>query len=450
MPKPNFSRLSAILLSDFSLPRLAMYSFGSQILATLSAILLQIYVAQELGIKEYGNFALAYSILLLAAVPARMGLDHALVRFVPVFLKEGKKILAARVVLRFAIQSAGAALIVAAMLTAFGGYLWAQLGHSHALLYLGLTLPVLVAMQIIQAALRGLSATVACQLPESILRPLLLISSVYLLPNIFGLKLDATNILALNAGCTAVSCAVAFAILFRRLPLHRSENTAIEKSLLGTIARTGGQLMAISGLQSVSAQIEIILLGIFATSHEVGIFASALRVTVAILIFNYAVSAVAAPLIAKSYFSRDKSELTRIVRQGNILIRACTLTAILFTALFPRQILNLFGSEFEGGVPCLLLLAAAEIPRAFAGLSGSVLSMTGHQRQYYVPLVLTILCGLICNVVLIPKFGALGAAVSYFFSALLFNTIVSRAAKTILYAQAPSIDAPSVTRACET
>ena len=76
------------------------------------------------------------------------------------------------------------------------------------------------------------------------------------------------------------------------------------------------------------------------------------------------------------------------------------------------RVLSLFGSEFQQGAVVLRVLTAGHCMTAAMGVVSLLLSMTGHQTTVAKTLAITALLNIALNAVLIPPYGAPGAAIA--------------------------------------
>ena len=72
-----------------------------------------------------------------------------------------------------------------------------------------------------------------------------------------------------------------------------------------------------------------------------------------------------------------------------------------------------FGSEYEGSVWILLMIiAVGQFVNVFFGSVGNVLNMTGNERFSLIGMILGLVTNVVLAVILIPKYHAVGAALS--------------------------------------
>jgi O-antigen/teichoic acid export membrane protein len=72
----------------------------------------------------------------------------------------------------------------------------------------------------------------------------------------------------------------------------------------------------------------------------------------------------------------------------------------------------LFGKGFEGGAMVLLILGTGHLANAATGPTGVLLTMTGKQKWELANTVSLVIFNLILNLLLVPKFGTIGAAIA--------------------------------------
>jgi O-antigen/teichoic acid export membrane protein len=75
-----------------------------------------------------------------------------------------------------------------------------------------------------------------------------------------------------------------------------------------------------------------------------------------------------------------------------------------------EPLLSLFGSDFTGGGAVLLILVFGILTRASIGPVESLLTMAGYQKSCAAAFALAVVVNIGLNVVLIPRFGLVGAA----------------------------------------
>jgi O-antigen/teichoic acid export membrane protein len=77
---------------------------------------------------------------------------------------------------------------------------------------------------------------------------------------------------------------------------------------------------------------------------------------------------------------------------------------------YPVKVMLLFGADYMDSASVLVLLTIATFIQTTLGAAGPVLSMSGFTRLVFWNSLGTFILNLILNIILIPKFGIMGAA----------------------------------------
>jgi O-antigen/teichoic acid export membrane protein len=155
-----------------------------------------------------------------------------------------------------------------------------------------------------------------------------------------------------------------------------------------------------------------IILGFFAPSAEVGIFALAARTA---MLATFAVSAVnwlAAPNFAAFHKRDDLDSLRRAIQHATLLMLVFGGPVIIFLLAFPTPIMGLFGEEFHGGANSLVILTLGGLINTACGPAGTVLIMTGHERTMRDITLLALGVNWTLSFLLAPAYGSVGIAVA--------------------------------------
>ncbi len=110
----------------------------------------------------------------------------------------------------------------------------------------------------------------------------------------------------------------------------------------------------------------------------------------------------------------------------------CSFIVVIFT-LFGVTLLELFfGQEFVLSYVPLLLLFGGQLVSSAVGSVGFLLIMTGNERVVAKAFTVGALTNIALNVLLIPRFGTVGAAVATSASMATWSILLWSAAKTTL------------------
>jgi O-antigen/teichoic acid export membrane protein len=169
---------------------------------------------------------------------------------------------------------------------------------------------------------------------------------------------------------------------------------------------------AISGASAIFRQVATLSLGAFGTAQDTGVFAAMTRISEFAALGTVMAGAVAAPMIVDLHHRGDREGLQRLVRLAtNVSFGFSLLVSVVFMVL-GEYVMQAFGKQFTTGKEVLVVLLLGQIGSGYAGIVGYVMSMTDYAKQHaWLNWVSALLNVGVC-LMLVPRFGALGAAAS--------------------------------------
>ncbi|MDY6993844.1 MAG: flippase [Pseudomonadota bacterium] len=185
--------------------------------------------------------------------------------------------------------------------------------------------------------------------------------------------------------------------------------------------KTSLPLLLISGFLMILNKTDVIMLGIFSTKAQVGIYNVAYKVSTVVTFILVAVNAIAAPTISELYHQGKMKELQRLATNTIHLIFWPTLLISGLLILLSDFVLGLFGGEFLAGKILLNILLVGQIISASTGCVGNFLNMTGYQNESAKIFGTVALVNIIFNPIGIYFYGAEGAAVVTTLTIIIWN-----------------------------
>jgi O-antigen/teichoic acid export membrane protein len=157
---------------------------------------------------------------------------------------------------------------------------------------------------------------------------------------------------------------------------------------------------------------DVLMLGYFHSPSEVGIYRAASQISLFLIMILSALSSIFAPIVAELYNKKEMDNLNslfKIVTRWGFYI---CLPIFLIMIFLPKEILSLFGSQFIDGWYALIILAFAYLIHVGLGDVGWVLAMCGMQKLWLYIIIIMAVVNIGANLLLIPKFGIIGAAMA--------------------------------------
>jgi O-antigen/teichoic acid export membrane protein len=174
----------------------------------------------------------------------------------------------------------------------------------------------------------------------------------------------------------------------------------------------------------IMGKIDLLMLGAFIDQESVGIYNAALKVSMLAYLGLMAINSIAAPKFAELNESSNFQALKSLVQQSTKTIFWITFPVVLIFALFPSQILSIFGEEFKIASYSLIILSIGKMFSAICGSVGTLLQMSGNQKYFQNVLIAAAILNVALNYILIPNYQLLGAAIASLVSNVFWNILM--------------------------
>jgi len=416
--------------SEYSSNALFKGVSGSFLLNVLSIILTLIstlILARLLGAKNYGAYTYALTLIGVLGLLANFGMPNLLVREISIYILKGRwgsiKGLVAR--------SKNIVLIVSLSLVFVASFVIIVLQEYFdnflvKIILLSLILLPIVALNSIRAAiLRGFNRVVLGQLPDLIFRPFIFLTFTLLLYHIFNKDKVTVDVIMIAQIIATVLAYFAGVIILNRCLPSQIKEAEIDFDSYTVIIRKSLPFIFLGGIEMVNSQIDIIMLGLFRSLSEVGVY-RVVTTGAGLVVFSLmAANMVLGPLISSIYKSGDLARLQRIVTLSSRLVIIYSLTVAVVLMVFNEDVLLLlFGEEYVSGGVALSVLCFGQLINAAMGSVGLILIMTGYERDALKGVVITTLLNIVLNLVLIPNWGLVGAASATTLSLISWNVLL--------------------------
>ncbi|MFC5401545.1 flippase [Cohnella soli] len=374
------------------------------------AFLLQVLLARELGVDGYGHYAYVMTVLTFLVFPAKLGFDTTIVRYVAAY-RSREQWGEVKGLLRYSNRwSVGLSLAVVGV-----GFvaLWLYSDRVERELYdtfvIGLTfVPFLALATLRQSALQALNEVLYAQMPEKIIRPVLLAGCLYAAVHLGTVSSNAPTAMSLFGFSLLATYALGAWVLRRKTANQLKDvQPAFQRK---EWMRTSLSLMANAGIYLILGQMGVLMMGMYLGTDDSGILSAAVRVASLVTFAMTAINMTAAPLMSAAYAENDMKRLQRVCTASGIASLAFAGAVLLVFLIFGREVMAVFGADFRAGYIPLLIMSAGQFVSALCGQTGMVMTMTGHQGILTKALIVSALLNVGLNAVLIPAYGMNGAA----------------------------------------
>jgi len=180
-------------------------------------------------------------------------------------------------------------------------------------------------------------------------------------------------------------------------------------------------------IASVFGWIDTFFVGYFKTVVDVGVYNVALPIAGIIAFTPFLFMQLFFPLINREYSSKNLDLIKQLSKQISKWIFLINLPLLVIFILFPGVIINLlFGSQYLAAETALIILAFGFFFMSQAEISLHLLNMAKKPHLGMIDIALAAVLNIILNIILVPKLGLIGAAlsttISYFFYGFLLIT----------------------------
>ena len=394
------------------------WMLGAKLLGAAAGFGLAWTVSRQEGPEAFGRFELGLTVLTIAAMLSRMGLDGVMVKWLAASGAKDESKVQRPLVFRALGVVFLASSVMAALLWRCSGPLAGWLGDVEAAPMWRLVacgIPCVALWGMASEMLRGLSFMRSHALAQQGLVTALAV---------FVLWLFRGGIFSAYAYAVVIAFAGTMALLTWALWSRNSERLATADNHewgWRNMFQTGWPMLLGSAMFLVMSWTDTLLLGHFMEESQVGVYRVAFRLAALVTLVQAAVNSYAAPWFAQRHAIGDQAGLLQGLRQATKLNVAFSIPAFLVLAWFPEWMLGWFGSSFAAGVSCLRWLAAGQMVNALCGPVMYLLNMTGRERlaQRIVWAAAALNVGL--NLWAIPRFGIVGAAAATAATMCLWN-----------------------------
>ena len=205
-----------------------------------------------------------------------------------------------------------------------------------------------------------------------------------------------------------ISTAVVYFFLFNKnFPKSAAHNFSSTEILRASYP------MALSAISYFLMQsTDVLFISAYDTFESVAYYSIAVKLATVTALALISVNIVIAPKIASIYNDKNFYQLKLILKKATRINVVISLPIIILLLFFSEYVLSTFGSNYILAKNALWILLIAQFFNSITGPSALYLNMTGRQKKLNVILVISLLINVVLNIILVPDFGMLGAAIS--------------------------------------
>ncbi|MCZ2845869.1 MAG: flippase, partial [Candidatus Bathyarchaeota archaeon] len=383
----------------------------------------QIIIARNLGAELFGAFFLGFAVFKVTGMIAELGLPNGIVRYVAIFHGARDERRVKGIIASVVTAAIFSGIVVASLVILLSKTIAFNLLHkmelTNVLRFFALAIPFTTLTTMLVFSTQGFKIMKYRVFVREIFEPSLRLIMVIIL-FIFGWKLYGVIFAYLIPGIFGTL--LAFYYLKKIFPqITRGEVLPIyeTKKLLDF----SWPLLLVQFFGLTILWTDTLMLGFFKTFKDVGIYSAAQRTALLGSIIMISFNSIFAPVISDLYNRRELNKLNNLFKTVAKWIFTFSFPIFLLMIFFAKSILNIFGSEFIPGATCLIILSIGWLIHSSTGSVGQMITMTGRPKLNLMNVTGVLISNIILNLLLIPKYGILGAAIATAISLGLINMI---------------------------
>jgi len=382
--------------------------FTGLILGTLMGYFTRMLMVWIYGTEGYGLYTIASVVFNVFLLFVLLGITNGIIRYVSYYKAKGDYERVRGAALSSLKYLVPISLLMAAMMVLFSGEL-AVAFHgpeiSQLIVIFAVVLPFAVLMKVFLGGLRGLGEPKYKVYADDLAKSLSVI--IFLLAfSALGFGVDST-VIAYSLGFVIAAVLSGF-YLHKKLDF-RGKRVPVN----GEIVRFSLPLTVNIFLSMILSWADIIILGLFFQPSDVGVYNVALPTAEMLLVVATSFLYMFIPVITSLYAKNKMEEIRATYNAMMKWLFMLVLPLFVLLALFSSTVLNiLFGPGLIIATTPLVILAAGYFMDSMSRLSMGVMQAIAKTRTILMNATVSAVLNLALNLLLIPQYGIVGAAVA--------------------------------------
>jgi O-antigen/teichoic acid export membrane protein len=381
----------------------------SGVIGYAAALSLSILLARKLGAQEFGAWVVAFSIAQTLAALGLVGADWIVLRQGSYYHSVGDVARFRRTIQLAILLASTVSLLLGTTTLLLAPVIARVFFHTPSMTPLlrltGLIVPVMAVGQVMLFSTQAFKQMRDAAAIRNILAPLVRLAFIAVALVVAGSTLSA--FVALMGAEVAVAVAATVA-LHRRISILGPTEPIEHRGLIRFAIPVWGNRLS----EVARSQLFPVFLGSLASLEDSAVFVAGKRIAQVPGAIINAMNQVYSPMASALYLQGNKDELRNLFRSVAKWSFTLGVPIFLFQALFPTEILSLFGNEFRSGAPALVLLALGMLFQFASGPVTVTLVVIGRPRLALIDYVTVMAVEIGLALWLVPLYGVVGAAIA--------------------------------------
>ncbi|WP_407356571.1 flippase [Methanolobus sp. WCC5] len=389
--------------------------------ASLSHLLLRIVLGRELGPSGLGIYTLVYTIYLLGMQFSAFGVGAALTKYVAEFsddLIKAKEYISSGLLISLIIGSLmGIFLFMLSEIISINIFNIPEMYEP--LKITAIAFPFIAIYKTTVGVLNGFRNMKAFALLNISINVLMLVTSIVLV-----LYLNM-NIAGAVFGFVLPTIAVGLlSVLFIKSHFRYPTWSFFKTDILRDVLRFGFYVVLGNSIGYIYIHIDSLMIGYYLNETELGFYTVALVFVQGITLISSSIQSVTNPIIAKNYAKKEYESILKLLKSVPPKTLLISFIITLLLILFGKTlIVIIFEVVFLPAYsPLIILLVGYTIYSAFNSI-GTFYSSIGYVQLSYKVALISAAINIMLNILFIPKYGIVGAALASSTSLILLTVM---------------------------
>jgi len=399
-------------------PLIFLGDIAQKVIESVAALI----IGRLLGADVYGQFVFASSILFFLSILPKLGFNNGIINYLSrddISENIKKSVLTFSLIISFVI-SVVFVIIIFINLGIFQHIVIGDETYYQVFNFMLPSLVILVIREILQSYFLGKKRVKEILVINNFFIPTFRILSIIILYYVFNINNFVSLIIPyyINA---IISIIVFTIIIIKENGLGNLRDKTFNRVAYMQYTLP---LLVIGMINIIAENTDRYMLGILVGSDSVGVYRIAYMFGAISSFGLAAINRIFQPIISQMYYSHKQDELNKVYRfaaKWSFILSAVVLGVITINA---REIMLLPGSEFASGAGPLIIIAIGQFVNAAVGSVGLLNMMSGNSKAPLVAVICSTAVNVALNVLLIPHYAMIGAAVATAI-ALIINNIIN-------------------------
>ena len=397
------------------------WSFLSLATSSLAHLLLRMVLGKELGPTGLGIYTLVFTIYMFGMQFAAFGFGEALTNSIAKYKNDTSK--TKEYISSGVIGSIVSGLVMGILLYSFSAFISINFFHNPEMVTLlritAVCFPFIAIQKATTGTLNGFRKMNHFAMINILQNTFVFLISILL---VFFLKMGVTG--AVIGFVVPTVIIGIFSLLYIRKSFSLPSGVVLS-SVLREISWFGFYIVLGNSIGMINTQIDSLLIGRFMGETDVGYYATAVIIMQGVTLLPSAVRAVTTPAIATYYGKKEYSKIKKLFKNTMLKMFVIEFIFLIFLTIFGKYIIIiLFSEEFTPAYIPMLILSIGYLLYSPWMSVNTIFASIGKVNLSFKLNGLCAILNTTLNLLLIPKFGLIGAASATTFS-LIFTLMIN-------------------------